>query len=475
MNAAPTLSPASARRLSGAVRAFALLLIALHLAAPSLPEDLSWGIFPYTYLRRAVQWALGAAGALLCLPAANRVVRRILAWLARHWPAARLRRLWFALFSLAMVIPFWFGRIVHTRWGDAYILVNAISHPDVRLTYTWQAPLDLFLHAKAWAWANSLWGWDAMRTYHVLSSAAGAVFLFLLLCAADDLGRTPVEKALFAGWVATLGLMQFFFGYVENYVFMTIGVLAYLWLGVRAVEGRTSELWPAGILASTHAFHPSTILGLDASFLALWAMRAFSRPRRERLMLTLKLLIPFLLVFAGVVWMMEAGGHGISTLLGSDAPGGGDRSWFVPLSKIDSRWEHYTMFSWGHLVDILNEQVLVAPFGLAMVLLALTTRAGRAALRRPAGQFLAVAALNYLLFTLVWNPDYGGRRDWDLFAPMGIPLTLFAAYLWVDMGRAIEDASQGSEWLGEIALIVAGVSAIFTGAWVYSNTIPWSW
>jgi hypothetical protein len=29
--------------------------------------------------------------------------------------------------------------------------------------------------------------------------------------------------------------------------------------------------------------------------------------------------------------------------------------------------------------------------------------------------------------------------------------------------------------LAEAALMVAGVSAIFTAAWVYSNTIPWSW
>jgi len=178
--------------------------------------------------------------------------------------------------------------------------------------------------------------------------------------------------------------------------------------------------------------------------------------------------------------LMEAGGHGIQALLGEDAPGGGDHRWFVPLTQTATRWERYTMFSWGHFLDWTNEQLLVAPFSLALVLIALTTRAGRRTLRGPAGRFLAVAALNYLLFISVWNPDYGGRRDWDLFAPAALPLTLLAAYLWRGMaepaGKPSGDMPVLSQAeLAEAALMVAGVSAIFTAAWVYSNTIPWSW
>ncbi|MGQ9667695.1 MAG: hypothetical protein ACUVWB_10310, partial [Anaerolineae bacterium] len=142
--------------------------------------------------------------------------------------------------------------------------------------------------------------------------------------------------------------------------------------------------------------------------------------------------------------------------------------------------ERYTMFSWGHLLDWANEQLLVAPFSLVLVLTALATRAGRRALRQPAGLFLAVSALNYLLFISVWNPDYGGRRDWDLFAPAALPLTLLAAYLWRGMAdtaqEAVDDVPRLSqEALAEVALLVAGVSAIFTAAWVYSNTVSWSW
>ncbi|MGQ9668205.1 MAG: hypothetical protein ACUVWB_12920, partial [Anaerolineae bacterium] len=326
------------------VRGYALLLIFLHLAAPHLPEEQSWGVFPFTYWPRWLQWLAAGLAVLVCMPPANAWMRRGLDWLRRHWPRWPGRRWWFAGFSLAAVPLLWAGRLVHTRWGDAYILVNAISHPEVRLTYTWQAPLDLFLHAKAWELAHRWWGWDVMRTYQVLSVTAGAVFVFLLLCLADECGHTPAEKALFAGWVGTLGLMQFFFGYVENYVWMAVGVLAYLWLGMRAAAGRGRILWPAGVLGLTHAFHPSTILGLETSLVWLW-LRGWAREARwrRRLRVTLQVVLPMLVILVGVVALMEAGGHGIQTLLGEDAPGGGDHRWFVPLTQPSTRWERYTM------------------------------------------------------------------------------------------------------------------------------------
>ncbi|MEZ4580239.1 MAG: hypothetical protein R3A10_01065 [Caldilineaceae bacterium] len=48
-------------------------------------------------------------------------------------------------------------------------------------------------------------------------------------------------------------------------------------------------------------------------------------------------------------------------LLTSDRPGGGDARWLVPLFVTTACWEQYTMLSWLHLRDRLNQQLLVAP------------------------------------------------------------------------------------------------------------------
>jgi hypothetical protein len=50
-----------------------------------------------------------------------------------------------------LFVAFFLFPIVHTRWGDAYMLAKSIAWPDLslRLTHSWQAPLDVFLHSRS--------------------------------------------------------------------------------------------------------------------------------------------------------------------------------------------------------------------------------------------------------------------------------------------------------------------------------------
>jgi hypothetical protein len=199
------------------------------------------------------------------------------------------------------------------------------------------------------------------------------------------------------------------------------------------------------------------------------------------------------LVFAGLVALMTAGGHGPGAMLVDDRPGGADGIPFVPLLRVTTEWQHYTMFSLGHLLDWANEHFLISPFGLPLLLLALITgivsrwNSGEAS--RDDGQspgdfqpapsdsgvtlFLIIASLAYLLLTFVWNPDYGGRRDWDLFAPSAFVYTLLAAYL---LARQLGDRPESPEsrcTLARVARLLIAASALHTTAWIYYNTIPW--
>ena len=392
--------------------------------------------------------------------------------------------------SLGAAIPFYLFRIVHTRWGDAYILVNSIAHPGVYLTYSWQAPLDVYLHARLWAAGNRLFGWqDAMPAYWLLSIAAGVVFVWVTLDLALRLGQNRTQRVLFAGLVLTLGTMQLFFGYVENYTLMTLGVLIYAWLAVRVLHGELSPVWPAAALALTHAFHPSTLVLAPSLLYLAWACRAApplyaadgsrpparARPARSYATTAAMIAVPYVLVGLGVLALMSAGGHGIQALFGSDAPGGADRSWFVPLFRASSQWEHYTMFSAGHLLDTVNEQLLVGPMLLpGLALAALFGWRGVAGNLCSARQdrreflFLVLLAASYLLLTLVWNPDYGGQRDWDLFSPAAVPVALL-------LGRVLVRALPEKEALREAAWTVLAAQAFHTITWIYQNTRPWSW
>lgn len=470
----------SSRRLVYSVRALCLLLIALHLAAPLLPEEQAWGLWPFTYLPVGWRWVLALLATLTCLPLpsglrrrcdsvlpATQIRRRVdqaLGYIKRH---RRAKVLISAGLALSFAPLFWFGRLVHTRWGDAYILVNAIPHPEVRLTYNWQAPLDIYLHAKTWALGHWLFGWpDAMPAYWLLSTLAGVVFIFVLARLADDLGRDRGEKLLVFGLIATLGTMQLFFGYVESYTFICLGILAYLWLALRCLRGETDLWYPASVLALTHGFHPSTLVLQPSLWYLGWVV--WSRRRLSRRAVALRIVVPSLLVGGGVLLLMEAGGHGLDALLGEDFPGGGDHRWLVPLLRTTTRWERYTMFSWPHLLDIINEQLLTAPVVLPALVLVFLWTGHRLDKRDQRTRFLVVAAGCYLLLTLIWNPDYGGRRDWDLFAPASLPLTLLLAYV---LPRTVPERPT----LRRIGLPLIAVQLIHTAAWVYQNTRPWSW
>lgn len=447
------------------LRVCAAATIAFYLASPYLEVEHVWGAGGFFAIPLAARLVLVA----LVLPL---FFRRVAEWawrtVARFTLAVRDRVGVDAMAGLGAVLAvglFWAGRLGHLHWGDAYIFANAISHPDVHLTYSWQSPLDVYLHAKAWAAANAAWGWDVATVYALISCLAGGLFVLLLVQAVTEFAEDGSGRL--AGVVLFLGLgsMELFFGYVESYTILPVCIIIFLWYGLRFLA-RKSPLWPAAAaLALAIGLSPST-LPLGAALVYL-AYRAWRRREMSLDRLAAETVTPMLAVAASVVGLMSAGGHGLSYLFSSDAPGGGDAHWIVPLFHAQTQWERYTMFSWAHVRDFLNEQALVAPFGLLLAGGMLWRERRQRVWREPGAAFLAIAAGAYLLLTFVWNTDYGGRRDWDLFAPASLPLMALAAYL---VGHYLPERERDA-----CVPLVAAVSAIHLIPWVYFNTLPWPW
>jgi hypothetical protein len=503
-----------------ALQVLAVLIFGLHLyvylALPSSPpntvpeagsmETAWWGLWPVHYLS---PWQVVLGGALLVGAIAT-------TWLpGRKWESVNPTRWRFVLpaVTVALVAAFYLFPIAHTRWGDAFMLAKGIAFPDpsVRLTHSWQAPLDVFLHAQTWLVLHGPLGWkDAMPAYRLLSPLAGLIYLLVVLALSRQFARHHLAPPwLTYGMLATLGLLQLFFGYVENYSFAAAGILAFLWLGLGVVVDRRPLWLAATILAITNATHPSTVILAPSLIYLGWHL--WRSGNKSLLRCVLEIALPMVLIGGATFVWMEASGHGIYALLNTDRPGGGDANWFVPLLQTTTRWEHYTMFSWGHLRDWLNEQILVAPIvlpGLVIVAVNLWLARGEAARGRAvahvgvrtkreveetsqvagsaagngvrvgpnyeAGRvpgvvpFLVIAAGFYLLFTFVWNPDYGGQRDWDLFSLASLAPALLLIVL---LPRALPTA----RFLRAGAAPLLVVQGWHTLAWIVQNTLPWEW
>ncbi|MEZ4730886.1 MAG: hypothetical protein R3E79_27505 [Caldilineaceae bacterium] len=507
-----------------------LLLLALHLYVRTLPstptpipdptdaEAAWWGLWPVTY---APGWAvrLGAVliGGWIVGWWVMEVGRRSEPITAQHIIGLHLphvprntQHLILGFAAVLLFCAFYAFPLVHTRWGDAYLLTKAIAWPDpaLRLTHSWQAPLDVFLHSQLWLYLHEAMGWeDAMPLYRLLSPLAGLFYLMAALGVARE-QQAPVWLTF--GLVTSLGVLQLFFGYVENYSFAAAALLLYLWLGLRTLAGRTPLWITATVLAITHALHPSTIILAPSLLYCGWQhvrcatnqqmrgnkfgaryvlFKGLSPELSTRLSTALIIALPMAVVALVVVFLMEAGGHGLAALVSSDRPGGGDARLFVPLWTTTTRWEHYTMFSWLHLRDFVNEQLLVAPVvlpGLVVLWFAKGIQKGnrRQAMNRDMGEvqtvhrpssivhrqlsFIQIAALCYLFFIWVWNADYGGQRDWDLFSLAAIP-----AALWLAV--TLPGCLSNRRYLqaGTIPLLM--LQWLHLAAWIYQNTLPWEW
>jgi hypothetical protein len=321
--------------------------------------------------------------------------------------------------------------------------------------------------------------------------------------ARDQMAWATQGRAWFTfGLLTSLGVLQLFFGYIENYSFAAAGVLIYLWLGVRALAGQTPLWLAAGALALTNALHPSTIILAPSLLYGGWVCLEKSRSQQNKVSLatlcsgSMAIVLPMAIVGLAIVGLMEWGGHGLATLISTDRPGGGDAHLFVPLWAVTTRWEHYTMFSWLHLRDFLNQQLLVAPVvlpGLAVVVMAVFLEkwsvsntqnipasgipeaynaiphaAPKGHPRTPHSMFLLLATFAYLFFVWVWNPDYGGQRDWDLFSLAAIPAALLLA---TTLPRRFADPRYLQA--GTIPLLM--LQWLHSAAWLYQNTLPWEW
>jgi len=465
------------------VQLWGLILLSLHLAAFKLPESTTWSVWPYTFFPTWLGWTLALLSGALIIPrvneAFNKAINLVIKNSAFLYQKDRIsKQFWFSLIALLAGGLFWWARLRHLRWGDSHVLSIALSYPDLeqRVIYNWQAPFTVLIHQRLWQFvANPLLGWPVENVYAAVSISCGIIFVYVLLNFMSQLGRTPFETAFLSGLILTTGSMELFFGYVENYTIISLGLLITMFLAWHASRGTVELFWPILSLSVTNAFHPSTVF-LWPSMLVLAWLCYRSHYRGAGLDVILQTIMTPLFVGSGVFAIMEIGGHGLAAFMGADQPGGGDAIWFVPLFEITNQWQHYTMLSTAHFVDWGNLHLLISPFGLPLILLALGTRYGfKLNLFHPFGYtnekeadrnyafFLAVTSSIYVLLTFVWNADYGGQKDWDLFAPSAFIYTLLAGYLFV---RILPNR----EALRYAGLFILAVSLLHTAAWVFANT-----
>ncbi|GEM_PF-1193198 len=473
------------------IRVVALLVLVLHLVAPWLPlergpyENLWWGVRFFARAPAVGRWAGVLLAVAVCL-GADRLAGAALVLSCRWRRVCRLNPfVGIGLLALVAVVFFW---LLRTRcyYGDWEEIVE-----DISLGALWRerSPLDFWL--RAWLGRALAARWPAWLsvgpplsrclvqpvpvtdsfgplrpTLAALSCVAGGFFLAGLGALALALFRVRLERWIFVLLVAGQGTALLFAGYIEMYTLVTAAMVWYLLAGALALQRRAGVFWTVllfGLAVATH---------LQALYLApslVWVVLAAGHQGAGgRMRSLLRALLAGLLVVA----VLGAG----FLLLGYDPGrlrwasrglGGVDGVFFKHLWRAaPEAHEPYPILSWEHLRAVVNQQLLVAPLSLWVLVCGLAALGCRGWRKGgdPVLCFLLLVSLPALLFTWVYNPDLGARQDWDLLAPPAVLLTVAAAYLLLARLRpARVRLSSALAWIA--------VSVLHSGAWMWLNRL----
>ena len=396
------------------------IIVVLHAGASFFAGGRIWGFNQRAFFSPVLSLSLGALILLLFVPQVNERLRKLLDLAAsfaltfpRRIKLALHKRVWFAFCSLLFFIPFWLLRDRVHLLGDGAQIISRMNSGE--LTVKWSEPLEIFLHLEVFHLAQRLWQMDSTTVYVLLSCLAGVLFVFLLLLFADFWGRERREKVLLFLVLFGMGSSQLFFGYVEHYSFMYLFTAAYVFSSLAYLQGKLKWFFPVGAFVLAFLSHVMTSYLFPSLLLLL-----FMKSKEAKLPSLRRTAI----VASGVLVL------GVSVALYSI------HSWsvppiFVPLSVDTYAAPGYLLFSLPHILDLLNQHLLVSPVGLALILPALACLSWASLFKDRILQFLLLVSLSQLFFHFVVDPGLGAPRDWDLFSTAGLGYTVLGLFLFL--------------------------------------------
>jgi tetratricopeptide (TPR) repeat protein len=438
----------------------AIVVVITHALGVSHPAAL-WGANFYRFLPRM---ALPIGCLLLGVGVGLTLARP--SWFERAVRANRVPgRYRMPLAMLAGFAVCWWLREGHTLLGDGTPLVHDLPagqrfHPHEPVTYLIH---HVFYRLAAGFFHGRSDPTEVARATVGLSSAlAGALFVPVAWGIARELARAPgpgssgdaADRAAIAPLVCLVlvaqGYVQLFFGYVENYTFNALVQGVYLLTALRHLRRAAPLVLPGLALVLNVSLDLSAVM-LVPSFLALVVRAAMTRGARMRAARDLALIALLALALTRLMAWIQPGYRLAAAAVG------------VVTQALFARGAHTDalayMFSAVHVRDFFNEQMLIGPAaafllvtGLAGALLA-RTRVSATAL------FLGLGGLASLAGAWVTTDlALGYPRDWDLFAPSALVLTVAGLHFALSVPWRANALRR--------SLVVVGCAGLF-------HTVPW--
>ncbi len=392
------------------------------------PQWHLWGLDYVSYLPVWLRFILAAGLAAFCIPAFSRTVGDRLFRIKSAF-AGPPEMITYAVIAGAIILLFVSFSSKNHILGDGYVIQGTIAQGKY---FSPTEPLDYLFHHLIFKLMGTGGERGAHLSYLLTSYLCGAAYLLILFILLR-------KKAGFIFSLAVsfcFGIMQFFFGYVENYTISFVFLFLFLVSGWDDLaKGRTSLLTILSLVLAITLNVNSAIFLIPLGYL-FW----LKSPSRKLAAAWAGGLL--MLATLGIVYIKLFTEINIFEIV-------------VPPVRLAEN--PYSLFSAAHLFDLLNLWLL--DFPLLLICPWLLREMDRRQRR-----FFAATVLPALLFTIFIDPRLGAPRDWDLLSIPAAPIIVFIITVYgLGKGRL---RRAGFEVIVPILLF----SLLHTGSWIAANT-----
>lgn len=285
----------------------------------------------------------------------------------------------------------WIFRVGSHHLGDSQMWfgkVAAFASGNVT-AFPFMEALDFLIHLEVFRLGYAFFGWQPVDAYALISIASCPVYVTLLWKISHELTSDRLRRITWFAVLITAGTLQFYFGYGESYTLVHLAAAAYALFALRFLAGKCHVAVPAGLLLLAMLLHLMSMCLIPSLAVLLYGdARLGSYLRNPK-----------------IKWLLVCIGGAASAALYA----GLYQHHHLPFWT-SPQPGRFPIISWDHALNLVNEVLLLSPFGLVWA-----AASGRRSLVEPARRFLLAALLGGAALVAVHNIVMGGR-DWDLMS-----------------------------------------------------------
>jgi tetratricopeptide (TPR) repeat protein len=400
----------------------------------------TWGFHFITYFPVPVQAAFYALALALCVPPLARycahLISRPFSDKVKAYLSLRKEKLFVSIAILSIPV-FWLLNAKYALLGDNFGIVERA----VNNTFMPDEPGAIFILHCFYKVMNALFSMDGIGSIRLFSNLCGGVFIYLSLRIAQEMGTTFFEKVSIFLFYISFCTIQHFCGYIEDYASTVMMVPLYLYTSLLCLRGKVHFTVPAVCLAAAIIVHLECLMFSPVILYVLYEIKLkkqefFREPRTWATALICGAALGFYPAYKFV------------------AP---------HLMPLTSHTE-MTLFSFTHLWEFLNGQLLGCGSGLFILAGCLAYAIARKVRLTPELWFLLVSCGSVITGLFLFHSALGSA-DWDIYSYSSLAVNVLALCLFFHLFGT----KQHAPFVQYATVVFIGLMLLHSAPWISIN------